>query len=232
MPEPTWVSFPVSAVNVATFQGAYRCDAFYSDDDKNRRVLVLAGKSVYEAFYSTEGIATTLLKQLEDISDLIDVAGFYSPTDKSRHAVISLADLSGQAQVLEFVSHPAQLGVVGQGMLALRMSAFYNPDSHFSHAITLGTNTIYDFVWNLKKDGNNRQLFEVRSFQRCPRSRMLPVFTPKMITQSMQFLAASMEPSSSFTGSLIMMKSRFRRVAPYPLFQTLARLFWHSCQAE
>ena len=170
MPEPTWVSFPVSAVNIATFQGAYRCDAFYSNDDKYRRVLVVAGRSVYEASYSTKGIGTALLKQFE-VSDLIDIAGFYSPTNKSRHAVISLADLSGEAQMIELVSHPTQSGVVSQPsqeMLALRISAFYNLDTHFSHAITLGTNTIYDFVWDLKNKGNNQQLFEVRSFPTLP----------------------------------------------------------------
>ncbi|MGA2536073.1 MAG: hypothetical protein ABSF53_08670 [Terracidiphilus sp.] len=160
MSEPVWVDFPVSATNIAQFNGAAYCDAFYTDDDKDRHALIVVDATLYEVYYSAKGIYTALLKTFDDT--IYGIAGFYSPNDKSRHAVAAVYDA-----IYDLIYHPTQLdGVVLYAVPYLRISAFYNTDTHFSHAITLGaTGIVYDLCWNWKTDGNIANLFELGQYQ-------------------------------------------------------------------
>jgi len=156
MSEPIWVNFPVSATNIAQFNGAVYCD-----DDKDRHVLIAVGGTVYEVFYSTKGIATALLKTFNN-ETIYGIAGFYSPNDKSRHAV------AAYGPIYDLIYHPAQQpdGVIGYPIPYLRFSAFYNTDTHFSHAIGLGaTGIVYDLCWNWKARGNIVYQFELGQYQ-------------------------------------------------------------------
>jgi hypothetical protein len=148
MSEPVWVNFPVSATNVAQFNGAVRCDAFYSNDDQDRHVLVATSSDLWEVFYSYRGIATAELQSLQLAPQ--DIAGFYSPNDKSRHALT--ADPRGL--ITEITFHPVVPALENEYGTVLRMSAFYNTDTHFCHAMLLQPNSfVYDLSWNINKIG-------------------------------------------------------------------------------
>lgn len=165
MSEPIWVNFPVSATNIAQFNGAVYCDAFYTDDDKDRHVLIVVGATVYEVYYSAQGIYTALLKTFDDTIN--GIAGFYSPNDKSRHAVASYGALYAGA-IYDLIYHPAQQldGVISYGFSSVRISAFNNTDTHFNHAITLEPNsTVSDLCWNWKHYSDPIYGFDLGSYQ-------------------------------------------------------------------
>ncbi len=148
MLELVWVTFAVSVTNVAQFNGAVRCDAFYTNDDQDRHVLVATSSDLWEVFYSYRGIATAHLKSLDNAPN--DIAGFYTPNTKSRHAL--LQDPGGD--FFEIVYHPAgpSLELLSlYGDIPLRISSLYNPVTNYWHALLLGQDgTIHNLSWNPK----------------------------------------------------------------------------------
>ncbi|MGA2558042.1 MAG: hypothetical protein ABSF17_00065 [Terracidiphilus sp.] len=166
MSGPVWVNFPVSATNIAQFNGAVYCDAFYTDDDKDRHALITVGRTIYEVFYSAKGIGTALLKTFHD-DTTVGIAGFYSPNDKSRHAVSSSQGLPGNGAIYDLTYHPAQPndGVIGYPISNGRVSAFYNPKSHNNHAIYLqANNTVSEVGWNWKNYSDPIHEFDLGSY--------------------------------------------------------------------
>jgi hypothetical protein len=153
MPELVWVNFPVSATNVAQFNGATRCDAFYTDDDQDRHVLVATSNELYEVFYSYRGIATAVLQPLDAAPN--DVAGIYSPNNKSRHAFVQ----NHNGYFTEMAYHPVVptmelISLVGN--IPLRLSVLYDNVMHYWHAMLLDQNGgISHACWNQKTNVPN-----------------------------------------------------------------------------
>jgi len=122
----------VSAVNLVAVPKAIRCDAFYSNDDKDRHVIVAASDgSISEIYFrNAPDISETPLIR---VAGLIDLAAFYTDDDQNRH-VLTIDNLGNVNEVYYSTAGISETRIATIPN-AIRISGFYSADDHRRQAI-------------------------------------------------------------------------------------------------
>jgi hypothetical protein len=125
----------VSAVNLVTISNATRCDAFYSPDDKDRHIIVVASDGdISEVYFQHAPVSETHLIQVDG---LIDLAAFYTDDDNNRHVLT--IDTSGGVKEVYYDTHGISQVQIATIKNAARVSGFYDVDDKSRHALIATT---------------------------------------------------------------------------------------------
>lgn len=147
-PVPTGISV------LSQIAGAFRCDGFFTDDDRYRHAIVGSRDGhISEVFYSpTTGHGVAPLAQMPGLAD---VAGFFTPDDSQRHVLA----LTGDGNIHEIFYNPKTgkgQSVIGTIQNAQHVAGFYSDDDRYRHAIVAAADGSITEVFYHPKHGSGR----------------------------------------------------------------------------